>query len=208
MVVHHTAKGDSTTSRGSTALPGAVDSELLVSKGDWEFEEMGVSEPPDGKKIQLWTSKQKNAEQLDHPIPLLMRPYKTEHIDAPYITGINGEIDPMAGAGVTLARPAPEQDVETAIRVAAFVSQFPEQGATRTDIAAGVRMDPFTAMRADSTRAWKQKVAVAVDRALHYQLIETASGQRLGARYVPGHGAPESARKARATEVIGESSGS
>ena len=203
LIVHHTAKGNPTAGRGSSALNGALDSELLVSDGQWEFDELGIGgehgKVPSGKKIQLSTTKQKNAEQLDHPMPLLMRSH--DAYGAPYITGPGGEIDPMLGQ-VVLARPVEEPIIETAIRILTFVDQFPEQGATRAEIASGVRPDPYTARRRDAPKAWKQKVAVAIDRALHYELIETASGQRLGARYVPGTVSAEAARIAHAAEVI------
>lgn len=203
MIVHHTAKNNPTSGRGSSALNAALDSELLVSDGLWDFEEFGLvsdgGRVPAGKKIQLSTSKQKNAEQLDHPIPLLMRSY--EPYAAPYITGPAGSIDPMVGE-IVLARPVEEPSVETAIRISRFASQFPEQGVTRADIIAGVKPDAFTAMRRDAAKAWRQKVAIAIDRGLRYFLLETASGQRLGARYVPGTADDESARRMYAAEII------
>lgn len=203
MIVHHTAKNNPTSGRGSSALNAALDSELLVGDGQWEFEEFGLGgeggRVPAGKKIQLSTSKQKNAEQLEHPIPLLMRNF--DAYSAPYITGPGGTIDPMVGE-VVLARPTEETVVETAIRIRRFVVQFPEQGVTRADIIAGVRPDAFTAMRRDAVKAWRQKVAVAIDRGLRYFLLETASGQRLGARYISGPSGDDDARRMYTAEVI------
>jgi hypothetical protein len=205
MIVHHTAKNNPSAGRGSSALNGALDSELLVGEGQWEFEEFGQVDGggrvPHGKKIQLTTSKQKNAEQLEHPIPLLMRSY--EPFSAPYITGPSGELDPMVGE-IVLARPIEEPVIETAIRIRRFAEQFPEQGVTRADIVAGVKPDSYTLMRRDSTKAWRQKVAVAIDRGLRFFLLETASGQRLGARYVPGASTDESARRAYASEIMSD----
>lgn len=203
MIVHHTAKNNPTSGRGSSALNAALDSELLVSDAQWDFDELGLVDDngrvPAGKKIQLTTSKQKNAEQLDHPMPLLMRSY--EPYSAPYITGANGAIDPMVG-DIVLARPTEEPIVETAIRIRRFVDQYTEQGATRADIVSGVRPDPYTAMRGDAPKAWRQKVAIAVDRALRWELLETASGQRLGARYISGPQTADTARRLYAAEII------
>jgi hypothetical protein len=205
LIVHHTAKNNPTSARGSSALMGALDSELLVAEGQWTFEELGLVEGngqvPSGKKIQLSTTKQKNAEQSDHPIPLLMR--SSESFSAPYITGPNGELDPMMG-DIVLARPTEEPVVETAIRIRRFAEQFPEQGVTRSDLVVGVRPDAYTAMRKDAAKAWRQKVAVAIDRGLRFGLIETASGQRLGARYVVGTSTDEQARRAYAAEIIND----
>jgi len=203
LIVHHTAKNNPTSARGSGALQAAVDSELLISEGAWDFEQFGLVDAdgrvPSGKKIQLDTTKQKNTEQLDSPIPMLMRNF--DRYDAPYITGVNGEIDPMVG-DITLARPVEEPVLETAVRIRKFVDQFPEQGVTRSDITTGVAPDAFTRSRKDATKAWRHKVAVAIDRAITYDLIETASGQRLGARYVPGTATIEAARTAHARSVL------
>lgn len=203
LLVHHTPKANPKVSRGSGALTGALDSELCVTEAEWDFDSLGLVDEdghvPAGKPIQLDTTKQKNAEQLEHPIPLLMR--NNDHYSAPYVTGANGETDPMLGK-VVLARPRPEPDIETAIRIRVFLDRLTAQGATRAEIAAGVRPDPYTAGRGDSPRAWKQKVALAVDLALRYELIETASGTRLGARYVPGEVNAEDARTGHAHSVI------
>jgi hypothetical protein len=157
--------------------------------------------PPAGKPIQLWTSKQKNAEQLDQPIPLLMR--KCDEINAPYITGPTGEINPMMGE-ITLAPPSEEPVLETAIRIAEFAEDYREQGITRSEAALGVRADAYTARRKDSARAWKQKIALAIDLALRLGLLETVSGQRLGARYERGQVSVDEARRDHIGAVMGE----
>jgi hypothetical protein len=204
MVVHHTAKGNVESGRGSSALNGALDSELLV-RMDWTFndaeDEHGVPElngAPLGKAIELKTSKQKNAEQLDEPIHLLMRNHAP--VNAPIITGPNGGLDPMRD-DIVVARPVPEPLVETAIRIREFVDRFTEQGATRSEIAIGVAPDPYTTSRKDAARHWKQRIAEAVDRALRYELIETLSGTASGQRYIPSVGTAEAAR-AQATADI------
>jgi len=203
MVVHHTGKSDLTKARGSSALQAAVDSEILVSDAQWSFDELGLVDEqgvvPEGKPIQLYPSKQKNAEQWEHPMPLLLKNYVA--VNAPIITAANGEIDPMLG-DVVLARPAPEPVIETAIRIRTFLERLPEQGGTRADIAAGVRPDPFTAGRSDASRAWKQRVALGVDLGLHLDLLETLSGKVSGTRYIPGTTSPEDFRNLAANEVL------
>ncbi|SIB68038.1 AAA family ATPase [Mycobacteroides abscessus] len=202
LIVHHTGKNNPTAARGSSALNGALDSELLVSDGTWEFAPESFDDegrPPSGKKIQLSTTKQKNAEQMDEAMPLLMR--SDDQFNAPYITGPNGSLDPMQGH-IEMARPVEETVIETAVRIRQFIDQFTEQGVTRADIASGVRPDPYTARRKDSPKAWKHKVHMAVDNALRWGLLETASGQKLGARYVPGLMGVEASRAAYAAEVL------
>jgi hypothetical protein len=196
LVVHHTAKHNPSSARGSSALMGALDSELLITEGLWA---LGAEEIPSGKAIQLWTTKQKNAEQLDEPIPLLMRSCSTH--SAPYITGPSGTTDPLAG-DVILAPPVDEPVLEAAARIADFADHFPEQGVTRGEAVAGVRPDHYTARRRDATKAWRQKVGMAVDLGLRLGLLETVSGQRTGSRYVRGPVSPEAARTAYAAEVM------
>jgi hypothetical protein len=192
MVVHHTGKDASKGARGSSALNGALDSELLVTEGPQS------DEPRPGKWIQLVTTKQKNAEQTDQPVDLLM----VNHAGAPIITGMTGTVDPFNSDAVVVSRPTPEPLVETAIRIRAFVDRFTEQGVTRTEIVAGVRPDPHTASRRDARVAWKQKVAEAVDKALRYELIETLTGTAAGQRYVLSVGTAATARAAAAAEII------
>ncbi|SKX80505.1 gp54 protein [Mycobacteroides abscessus subsp. bolletii] len=202
LIVHHTGKNNPTSGRGSSALNAALDSELLVSDGTWDFAPESLDDegrPPSGKKIQLSTTKQKNAEQMEEAMQLLMR--SDDQFNAPYITGPNGSLDPMQGH-IEMARPVEETVIETAVRIRKFVDQFTEQGVTRADIASGVRPDPYTARRKDSPKAWKHKVHMAIDNALRWGLLETASGQKLGARYVPGPMGVEASRAAYAAEVL------
>lgn len=207
MVVHHTSKANAESGRGSSALNGALDSELLVRMGwsvrDGDDDTGAVPEidgVPLGKAIELWTSKQKNAEQMDEPLHLLVRNH--EPIGAPIITGSNGGLDPMRD-DIVVARPIPEPLVETAIRIRTFVDRFTEQGATRSEIAFGVGPDPYTLSRKDAAKHWKQRIAEAVDRALRYELIETLSGTASGQRYIPSIGTAASARVQATAEILG-----
>lgn len=202
-VVHHTSKATPDIARGSNALNGALDSELLVRDATWDTDQIRDADgrlPGRAKAIEVYATKQKNIEQTEEGIPLLMRNH--EPVGAPIITAPNGEIDPMQG-DVVLARPIAEPIVETAIRIAAFAARFPQQGITRTEAAIGVRPDPYTTTRTDAGRHWKQKVSEAIDRALRYALLETLTGTPAGSRYIVSTGTPESARAAAAAEVMG-----
>lgn len=202
MVVHHTAKGAPDVARGSSALNGALDSELLIRNATWDISQVAdANGRVTGKPIELWTSKQKNAEQLDDPIPLMMVPQKvTEETTAPLITGPNGNVDPMQGE-VVLARPLPEPVVETAVRIREFVDRLTQQGATRSEIVLAVRPDAYARSRSDTAAYWKQRVAESVDRGLRYNLLETLTGTPAGSRYIPGANTPDQARAAAAAEV-------
>jgi hypothetical protein len=201
-VVHHTAKGSPDTARGSSALNGALDSELLVRMATWDVSQIADDDGRlPGKCIEITTSKQKNAEQLENPIPLLMINHHLEgDVSAPLITGPNGNVDPMQGE-VVLSRPLPEPIVETAIRIRRFVDNLTQQGATRTEIVLAVRPDPYAMSRADTPVYWKQRIAEAVDKGLRYSLIETLTGTPSGARYIPSVNTADQARNLAAAEV-------
>jgi hypothetical protein len=201
-VVHHTAKGAPDVARGSSALNGALDSELLIRLATWDITQIADSDGHlAGKAIELVTSKQKNAEQLEHPLPLLMINHDLgEGLSAPLITGPNGNVDPMQGE-VVLARPLPQPVVETAIRIREFVDTRPQQGATRTEIAAAVKPDAYALSRADTAVYWKQRIGEAVDRGLRYGLIQTLTGTPAGARYIPDTASADDARTRAAQEV-------
>lgn len=198
MVVHHTGKSTPDVARGSSALNGALDSEILVSADVERIAIPGTNTW--GRQLHLRTTKQKNVEREDDEIDLMM--VNWEPRKAALITGPNGNIDPMQGEILT-ARPIPEPLIETAVRIRAFVDRFPEQGVTRTDIAQGVRADAYTAsLGAAEVRAWRLKVAEAVDRSLRWELLTTLSGTPSGARYIPGDQGIEAARAASAAEVM------
>ncbi|ABD58169.1 hypothetical protein PBI_COOPER_52 [Mycobacterium phage Cooper] len=201
-VVHHTAKGSPDTARGSSALNGALDSELLVRMATWDVTQIADENGRlPGKCIEITTSKQKNAEQLENPIPLLMINHPLpQDVSAPLITGPNGNVDPMQGE-VVLARALPEPIVETAIRIRQFVDRLTQQGATRTEIVLAVRPDAYAMSRADTPVYWKQRIAEAVDKGLRYSLIETLTGTPSGARYIPSVNTADQARNLAAAEV-------
>ena len=202
MIVHHTVKGNDQMSRGSSALNGALESEIAVLAG-WSAENIGAGDPPEGKELTVITTKQKNAEQLEDGIPLLMRNYSrmdaAAGIDAPVITGPGGSVDPLEG-DVVLARPIPEPIIETAIRIREFVDRFTEQGCTRSDIVTGVEPDPYTKTLKESAKRWRIKVNEAVDRGLWAGLLMTLEGA--SSRYVSGTQTAEGARAMVTAAVI------
>lgn len=206
LVVHHTAKGQD-FARGSSALNGAMDSELLVKHGDWDYSQLLDSDGKlSGKPIQLSTSKQKNAEQLDEPLPLMITTHHiadSDDVTAALITGPNGDIDPLSG-DLVLARPVAEPIVETAIRVREVVDKLPRQGASRSELVIAVRPDAYALSRSDAGPYWKLRIGEAVDRAMRYDLIETLTGTPSGGRYIPSTGTVEDARQRAAAEVINQ----
>jgi hypothetical protein len=201
-VVHHTGKHDPSVGRGSSALNGALDSELLIRHATWDTTDITDADGHiNGKAIEVWTTKQKNAEQLDDAIPLRMLNWPGNDINAPIITGPNGDVDPMQG-DIVLARPLPTPIVEVAIMVRRYLDDLPQQGATRAELVAAIRPDAYAKSRSDTSAYWKQTIGLAVDRGLRYGIIVTLTGTASGSRYIPDPTVTnEMARAAAAAEV-------
>lgn len=191
MVVHHTAKG-TTSGRGSSALFGAMDSELLIQSGDWDHPEVP------GEPVTLWTNKQKNAARLKEPMPLMLKP----HGDSVIVTGVNGAVEDPYDEVASVPTYVKEPIVETAIRLFEYARKFPVQGLTRSEFLADVMPDEYTAHRADAGPRWKRIVAQAVDLALRFELLQTLTGTPSGARYITSTSTIEEARLRAAGEVI------
>jgi len=182
MVVHHTARG-STHGRGSTAILGAMDSEVLV--GDPEDDEDGGSVGP-GKAIAATVTKQKNAPSGEVlPLTLCERHGSIVVADRHGNTG-----DPMAGKIVEFPVSLPEGDTELAIRLAEHVEGLPMQGATKTELVRDVM--PSKALRKDRN-AWRAAITRAVDRGLAAGLLVTI-GSDTAQRYGRGASTPDQAR--------------
>lgn len=176
LLVHHTGKG-SDSARGSSALNGALDTELLVSEG-WGAD-IDVPEGVPGVPLNLRPTKQKNAGMTDAQ-PLLMVPFE----DSIVITGPNGEIgDAFDEIAVTKAI-LPEPSMDTAARIAVELKHYTAQGLTVMEAAQAVDMDEWTARRADANKAWKLAVRKAIDLGMRMELFETLTGKPTGARYV------------------------
>ena len=193
MVVHHTGKS-STSARGSSALWGAVESQILVTEGTWDAS--GI----DGKPIDVSVDKQKNGEETEEPLPMMLTPA----FDSIVVTGPSGEIgDPLDGVAAA-PMVMPEPVIETAVRLREYLDRFPTQGLTRTDLFKYVRPDDHTLKTADPDLVWRRAVTEAVDLALRFGLIETLSGTASGSRYIPSHTTADQARQRAASEAMGE----
>jgi hypothetical protein len=195
IVVHHTGKGGSAGgARGSSALNGALDTELLVKEGEWwDTESDGV---PPGRPLELRVTKQKNAAEPESGINMLAIPHSTSFI----MTGQSGIVDDPLDAVATPRAILPEPVVSIAIRVQEYVKRFTIQGATRVELSHGVPPDERTNQRRDTKAAWRMLINEAVDLGLRYGLIQTLTGTLTGARYIPDATTSDQAYKRWADE--------
>jgi hypothetical protein len=193
LVVHHTGKS-SESGRGSSALNGALDSEILIRRGTWD----ASSAPDDAEPIEMMTTKQKNAARLRDPLPLMLTPMHESVV----ATGPSGTIGDPLDTMVAAPLAVPEPVVETAIRLREFAERFPVQGVTRGEFVTGVEADEFIKSRKAPEIRWKQSVAEAVDLGLRYNLIETLTGRPTGTRYIVSTTTPEAARRRASEEAL------
>lgn len=191
MVIHHTGKVG-TSGRGSNALNGALDSELLIQPGQWDASQV------EGEAIEMSTTKQKNAPRLREPIPLLLSPFDGSVI----LTNASGTVGDPLDSVVVAPLLVPEPVVETAIRLKAFAAKFPEQGVSRAEFVVGVMPDEYTQARKNADMRWKLHVAEAVDLGIRYSLLETVSGKRTGTRYISSVLSDQAARQRAADEAM------
>ena len=177
LLVHHTARGAS-HGRGSSAVRGAVDSEVLVTDvmvDGRPFATDGDDRPVDadgellpGKPLTVKVVKQKNASDGEFEYVCL-----TEKYDSIVVTDLDGNAatPKFAQAQVTSVTAGRGESVEaTADRVAEFVAQYRsgELMPTMADIARGVKPDTE---RMDKAKAWRVHVGLAVDKALEKRLF-------------------------------------
>lgn len=195
MVVHHTNK-TGVSGRGSSALNGALDTELMIEDGTWW--DSSVTLLPGVRPLELKVTKQKNAAVPDTPIQMLAAPYGNSFI----MTGPSGLIDDPLDAVAGPRAIIPESVVSIAIRLQEFATRFRGQGITRGELAYGVAMDDYNAQRRDAKTAWKLKVSEAIDLAIRYGLLETFTGQATGARYIDGSTSADAARQRWADETL------
>lgn len=177
LLVHHTARG-SNHARGSSAVRGAVDSELLVTDvmADGKpFALDGDNRPVDadgdllpGKPLTVKCVKQKNAADGEYEYLCL-----TERYDSIVVTDIDGNaVTPKFahGGGASVVSATAEPLESTARRVADFVGSYTSGDLmpTMADIARGVTPDKFYV---DKAKAWRAHVSLAVDKALEMRLF-------------------------------------
>lgn len=184
MVVHHTTRGQN-HGRGSTAILGALDSEILVTEPDEEAE----TDDPKGegpKRIQAKVTKQKNAEDGDERQLTLVPRH-----DSIVVGDGRGAIgDPFTATVLELNHPAPESSTELAIRIREYLADFSAQGATRVDVYRDV--EPKNARYRTNRDAWKEAVYKAIDLGLRTELLECLPGS--SSRYRKGPTTPEDAK--------------
>lgn len=198
MVVHHSNKAGGT--RGSSALNGALDTELTVIEGDWWDPGENEDNPPPGRVLSMLVTKQKNAPQPESGIPLLA----VNHGSSFVMTGPSGIVDDPLDSVAAPRVVIPETVVSIAIRLQEFVERFPSQGATRGEIAYGITPDEATSRRRDAKTAWRMRVNEAVDLAVRYNMVQTLTGTPSGARYIPDLTTPDRARERWAAENMGD----
>lgn len=196
MVVHHTNKAGA-SGRGSSALNGALDTELMIEEGDWWDSSDG---PCPGRPMNLRVTKQKNAAMPEDPIQMLATPYGGSFI----MTGPSGLVDDPLDVVAAPRAVIPESVVSIALRLQEFATRFRGQGITRGELAYGVPPDDYTAARRDAKTAWKLKVSEAIDLGIRYSLLETFTGQATGARYIDGPTSADAARQRWADETLAD----
>lgn len=197
LVVHHSNKSTG-TGRGSSALNGALDTELTIKAGSWwDSDENG---PCPGRELVVEVTKQKNAAMPERGLYMLAVPYGDSFV----MTGPSGIVDdPLEGVHVAKAI-IPETVVSIAIRLQAAAQSFTQQGLTRAEFAYTVPADDYTNQRRDAKTAWRMKVNEAVDLGLRYGLLQTLTGSASGARYIPDVTTADQARQRWASENMAD----
>ncbi|UTN93329.1 DNA primase/polymerase/helicase [Gordonia phage Widow] len=190
MVVHHTTRG-ANHGRGSTAILGALDSEILVTEPE-DAEEANDDPKADGPKlIQAKVTKQKNAEDGDERLLTLV----PSHGSIVVGDGRGAIGDPFAAQVVEITRPAPETATELAIRIRDYLGDLSTVGASRVEIVRDV--DPRTHRLRTHRDEWKEAVLKAVDAGIRTELLERLPGSTT--RYRRGPTTAEEARERVAT---------
>ena len=184
LLVHHTARGAS-HGRGSSALRGAIDSELLVTEVMADGRPFAVDRDNravdsngdvlPGRPLTVKTVKQKNAPDTEHEYLCL-----TTYEDSVLVTDLTGaavtpafnQVSPVAVTSI-----AEESTTDTAHRIADYVGKYTsgELMPSLTDITRGVTPDRA---RIDKARAWRDHVGLSVDTALNLRLL-----YKVGDRY-------------------------
>lgn len=178
LYVHHTTRGTS-HGRGTTALRGALDSEVLVTDTMPDGKPFAVNkmgqpvdsegDPYPGKPLTVMTTKQKNGPDDQYTYVCL-----TQRRDSMVVTDLEGNVEATPfteSSGVMPGAQRGESREETADRVADYVSRYTsgEQWPSMADIARGVVRDRYHRDR--PLREWRAALDLAVDTALAKRLI-------------------------------------
>lgn len=178
LYVHHTTRGTS-HGRGTTALRGALDSEVLVTDTLPDGKPFAVNasgqavdgdgNPFPGKPLTVMVTKQKNGpeDQFTHVC-------LTQYRDSMLVTNLEGDVEEKPFTETTGSVPVSQSGEsleETAERVADYVSRYTsgEHQPTMADIARAVVPDRYHRDR--PAREWRAVLDLAVDRALSKRLI-------------------------------------
>lgn len=172
IVIHHVAR-DSSHMRGSTALEGAADTILFVSKAK------------NSDTVFVRTDKQKNHEAADD-IELMLK----KHEDSAVIASSDGEVrstfDPF-----TVAPPEPvtlDEQVQALLDTARILSPNGELGVSRSQLESQVPMSKLS--RTPLTAAAKARiVTAALDHAVATGVLEgmpMAAGGTSKTKFIPG----------------------
>lgn len=186
MVVHHTGRG-STHSRGSTAINGAMDSEVLLTRASKSKDpEADVYDDSgsriEGTALKMSISKQKNGPD-DTEVELVLASEDNVKSLAPYVvedpgmvvTDVNGRPSAYTAtylsgeATRSFAPPKPEAVQDTALRVLEFVQDFKTLEVSRIAIVDGVQPDPYHEGKA---KAWKTHLYRVLDLLIHQGKLE------------------------------------
>lgn len=174
MVVHHTKRG-AETARGSSALFGALDSEVLVRKADDDDD----GEGPEGLAVEVVSTKQKNA-----PVGTETAVWLRSGHGSVIVTDADGGTgdDPFAAMIVrpTRIRSGPD---ELAVRAYHVLAEFPD-GLTMSDLSSMLTEDR------DLEPPTKADMLRAVQRGKSTSILSMD-----GARYIQGVSTPEYARQ-------------
>lgn len=200
IIVHHSTKaGDGP--RGSSALSGSLEGELLLRLGNW-WDETLDGEPP-GKILEMHVNKQKNGPEDPDDIQIIMVPAH----DSIVVTGPSGR--PEAPSGGAFASPRkvvlPEPAVELLLRIRDYLWVLPAQGATRGDLHTAIAMSAHTRGRTNATAAHKVAIAAAVDLGIRLEVLRTLTGKAAGTRYVQD---PDNTRTDDQIRAAAETAGS
>jgi len=184
LYVHHTTRGTS-HGRGTTALRGALDSEVLVTDTLETGEPFAVNEkgapvdsdgnPYPGKPLTVMVTKQKNG-----PDDTFTHVCLTRAEDSMVVTDVEGNVEPpifQDAKGVTVGRPKGESTQELADRVVEYVSTIrsEEMRPSLADITR--RVEHTFRDRGISSQGWRAKIFDAVDYAVaHRTLFKVGAG--------------------------------
>ena len=165
-VVHHTTRG-TTHGRGSTALLGALDSELLVTES--------TTGAATGKAIDVMTTKQKNGREWEHPLTFSI----ATRGDSAIVADIDGRTDADQNDTDHFIHPGASVPtlMDVALQMHALLIRRGSIGATEGKLASiSQRPEGFDA------NGWRELIGYAMADGLDFGLVLRPTD---GTLYVP-----------------------